>query len=228
MSGIGVDEARRRIDRERRAADDEQIGGGDGAQRAFDHGAVERFAIEHHVRLDDAAAFAARHAFAGLHVCSVIGLLAAHAVVFVDRSMQFKDVFRAGLLMKPVDVLRHDGKEFALPLPLRQFLVRGVGANVGDEHLLPIKAEKLLRVLIEKRIAEDRFRRICVLLPVEAVHAAKVGDAAFRGHARAAEKDDALALFHPGLQRFQSIHIFASGEVLKKFRLCSIIAIYRR
>ena len=114
--------------------------------------------------------------------------------------MQLVDHLAAGRLVQPVDVLGDHGLELACPLQLSQFQVGRVGLGPLNEHFLPVEAVKLLRVLGKEGRAEDGLRGIGVGLVVQSVHAAEVGDATFRGHPGAAEKDDVLALVNPFLQ----------------------------
>ena len=108
--------------------------------------------------------------------------------------MQLNDALAARGLMQPVNVLRDDGAQLPFPLKLGKPPVRRVRLHrfVRDE-LGAVKAEEFFRVLLEKRVAQNRLRGIFIFLPVQPVRAAKIRDAGFRGHARAAEKDDVVA-----------------------------------
>ena len=84
-----------------------------------------------------------------------------------------------------------DGKEFALLLPFGKLFVRRVGFGVQREHFIAVKAVKFFGVRIEVGVAQNGFGRDGILLVVEPVLRAEVGNAALRRDARAAEKDDA-------------------------------------
>ena len=102
--------------------------------------------------------------------------------------------------MQAVDVLGHNGAQLSRRLQLGQLFVGGVGLGLQAEHLVPVKAVEFLRPGVEKGAAEDLLRRVVVLLVVQPVHTAEIGDAALGGHPRPAEKDDGAALVHPLLQ----------------------------
>ena len=114
--------------------------------------------------------------------------------------MQLKHLFAAGRLMEPVDVLRHDGAELSLPLQLGQAQVGAVRLDAVDHELFPMEAVILLRVPLEKAVAQDRLWRISPFLVIQAVDAAEIGDAALRADAGAAEENDIVALRDPVFQ----------------------------
>ena len=62
VAGIIIDQARRGIDRQRCAADDQHIRRADCLDRTAQRSLVESFLVEHDVRLDESAARAVRHA----------------------------------------------------------------------------------------------------------------------------------------------------------------------
>ena len=96
--------------------------------------------------------------------------------------------------MQAVDVLGDDGLQPALPLQLCQPQVGSVGLCPLHNELIPVEPVELLGVLLPEGVAQDGLGRVIVLLVVQAVHAAEIGDAAFGGDPRAAKKDDAVAL----------------------------------
>ena len=102
--------------------------------------------------------------------------------------------------MQIVDVLRHDSAAFALALPLSELEVRGVRLSVQREHLCTVETVKFLGFGEEKRVAQDGFRRILVLLIVQTVHRAEIRNAAFGRDARTAEKYDVVAVIDPVLE----------------------------
>ena len=105
--------------------------------------------------------------------------------------MQFVHDAAARLLVQPVDVLRDDGGEPALALPLREFFVRRVGLRVQAQHFIAVERVKLFGVPFKKTVRKDALGRVLVLLAVQPVLRAEIGDAALRAHARAAEKHPA-------------------------------------
>ena len=96
--------------------------------------------------------------------------------------------------MEAVDVLGDDGLQLSLPLELGQTEVGRVGLCAPDDELIAVEAVKLLGVRFPEGVAQDGLGRVVVFLMVEAVHAAKIRDAALGGHACTAKKDDVLAL----------------------------------
>ena len=193
--------SRRRVYGKRRSRHDERIGGSNGVHGAFHRLPVERFAVQHDVRLDDPPAGGAmRHA---LRLCDLLARklpAAGKAGVFVDAAVQFKDASAPRLLMQPVDVLRDDGGKDALFFPVGEHPVRGVGLRIEDEHLLAVKRIKLRGMRIEKFRAQNGLGRNGAPLAVQSVRRAEIGDAALRGYARPAEKDEAAAFFDDLLQ----------------------------
>lgn len=122
------DEACRRINDEARTADDEHIGLGDLIDRLIDIIGIERFLIEHDVRLDHAAAGGA----AGNGRCQreeglrIICRKAFLAGIRQDGTVDLDDIPAPRTLMETIDVLRDDGREPALLLELCQRKVRAV------------------------------------------------------------------------------------------------------
>ena len=71
--------------------------------------------------------------------------------------------------------------------------MHGAGAVVWRDHFGAVEFKKFLGVAVEKAAAEHGLRIVFEsFLMVEAVFAAKIGDAAFGGDAGAAEEDDAV------------------------------------
>ena len=94
--------------------------------------------------------------------------------------MQFKDGFAARFLVQAVDVLRDNSAELACLFERSKLFVRLVRLVVEREHFFAIKAEEILRVLIEKRVAQDRLRRVVEFLVVQAVCTAEIRNAGLR------------------------------------------------
>ena len=106
--------------------------------------------------------------------------------------MQLKHALRARHLMQAVDVLRHHGIKLADALQLGQLGVAAVGLSVKRDHLGSVKVEELRRMCLVKAVRQHGLGRIGKLLVIQAVHAAKIGNAACRGNTRAAKEDHAL------------------------------------
>ena len=159
---------------------------------------VQPLAVEDHVGLDDAAAAAGGHAFALQDVLHGVELPALGAVVPMDAPVELQHVPAARGLVEAVDVLGDDGGELAVLLQLRQGLVGLVGFRVRVQEELLIIIVEDLRVPPEEVVAQQHLRGVAVggLGLVDAVRAAKVGDAAFRGQARPAQKGDAATVFN--------------------------------
>ena len=94
--------------------------------------------------------------------------------------------------MKSVDVLRDHRLQFSGPFQLGQLSVGRVRFHIENQHLILIKTVKFLRVLKEKAVADDGFRRIGVLLVIETVLTPEIRNPALRGDARPSEKHNAL------------------------------------
>ena len=122
------DEACRRINDEARTADDEHISLGDLIDRLIDIIRIERFLIEHDVRLDHAAAtgtvrYGRCQREEGLCIICRKAFLSG---IRKDGAVDFDDIPAPRALMKTIDVLRDDGREPALLLELCQRKVRAV------------------------------------------------------------------------------------------------------
>ena len=211
MPAVVVDQTGRRVYDQRRPADDEHIRRRDEPDRLFQDLLVQRFLIKHHVRADDAAAFAAGHTLAVVDEALGIRPAAAGAVAAVCRAVQLEHLAAAGLLVQSVDVLRDDRPQLSLPLQLRQTPVGRVRLHARrSDQLGVIKAIKLLRVALKKAGRQNRLRRVFVLLVVKPVHTAEIRYPAFRRDARAAEKDNVVRrrdhIFQFFDLRFQGLH----------------------
>ena len=113
-----------------------------------------------------------------LDVGHVVELAALLAVVAQGASVQLEDILAARRLMQPVDILRNDGLELSLALQLGKAQMRTVGLGAVHDELVPMEFIVFLRMRHEKRVAQDRLGRIVILLVIEAVHTAKIRDAA--------------------------------------------------
>ena len=111
--------------------------------------------------------------------------------------MELQHIDAPRRLVQAVDVLGDHRFQLAGALQLRQLQVGRVGLHIGTDQLVPVEAEKFLRPFFKKGVAEHGLRRVVVLLVVQPVHAAEVGDTALSGHPRPAEEDDAVAFVDP-------------------------------
>ena len=96
----------------------------------------------------------------------------------MDAAVQLEHILAPGRLMQPVDILRDDGLQLPLALQLGKAQVRAVGLGTVHDELVPMKFVVFLRMRHEKRVAQDRLGRIVILLVIEAVHTAKIRNAA--------------------------------------------------
>ena len=193
MAAVVADQAGCRVDDEARAADDEHVGVAYVVQGLFDDVVVQAFFVEDDVGLDDAAAGVTLGDARGiLHVFGVEEFVAVHAEVAMNAAVQFQDVLAARFLVQAVDVLGDDGFQFARFFQFGQFDVGHVRLSVEGQHLVAVEAVEFFRVIHKERMAEDRFGRVFIVLVVQTVSAAEIGDAAFRRDAGASEEDDVV------------------------------------
>ena len=184
--------------------------------RAF----VQGLLVQHDVGFDDAAAGgASRHAVVGLRakgqqVVYRVGCAARHAEVAQHAAVQFEHVLAARFLMEAVDVLRHHGGQRARLLEFGQLAMRAVRLRVERQHAVAVEVEERAGVGVEEAAADHLLGRIGVLLRVQAVRAAEIGDAALGGHACAAEEHQAARrrVGHPAAERFDSAHGFVHSS----------------
>ena len=204
----------RGIHHQRRAAYHQKVGRGDGGDGTGKHTLRERLAVEHHVRLDGAAAGRAyRHmADVGRAVCQhprrVIDRPAALADVAMHRPVELPHARAARGLMEPVDILRHHRGERARRLKRCELAVAAVGPSIERDHLLTIEREEVLRVRLVKLMAEHHLGRIGKRLVIQPVHAPKVWDTACRRDARTAKEHRAPV---PGKQTRE--HLARLGRI---------------
>ena len=206
-----IDEPGGRVDRKRRPRDHEQIGLRDCGYRLVKRALVEGFFVQHDCGLHDAPACGATRHAVGVRGAQVeqpfdrVGSAAAHAGVAQHAAVQFKHVSTAGFLVEPVDVLGDHGAQRAVVFEFGECAVRAVRLGIEREHAFAVEVEELARVRVEEAAADHLFGRVPMLLRVEAVRAAEVGDAAFGGHARAAEEHHAAGrgVGYPCAKRFR-------------------------
>ena len=109
--------------------------------------------------------------------------------------MQLQYIFASRSLMETVYVLCDHGAKLTLPLELCEPKMRAVWLYTLNDKLCTMKTVILVRILAEKAVAQDRFRRVLPLLVVQSVNAAKIGYPAFRTDACTAEENNVAALF---------------------------------
>ena len=90
----------------------------------------------------------------------------------------------------------------------------GIGLRVQEEHLVAVEAEEFFRLAAVESVAENRLRRIIILLVIEAVHAPKIRNPAFRGHPCPAEKYYIVVFLHNFLQFFDDFPIIFHNNPL--------------
>ena len=168
---------------------------------------IKRLVVQYNVGLDNAATRAAGDAIRITrcqHFAHVKEALALHAEIAMHAAMELQHVFAAGRLVQPVDVLRNYGAQRTLCLKLRKAPMRCIRFGIQRDHLVAVILEKRLGVAVEKSTRDNLLRRQLVFLRIETIGAAKVGDAAFGGHACAAEKHHATrcTFINPFIQKF--------------------------
>ena len=108
--------------------------------------------------------------------------------------------------MQPVDILRDDGLQLPLALQLGKAQMRTVGLGAVHNELVPMEFIVFFRMRHEKRVAQDRLGRIVILLVIEAVHTAKIRNAALGRDTGAAEKHDPVTAVDPLFELLNVIH----------------------
>ncbi|CDN41145.1 hypothetical protein BN871_AC_00390 [Paenibacillus sp. P22] len=204
IAAVQAHEARSRMHRQRRASYDERVGLLDLECRAIQEIRIEVLLIQHDIRLDDAFAGRAERNRARIAQDGGQRILepAVHAIVAVNRSVQLQHAAAAGKLMQAVDILGDDRRQPALLLQPSQRSMRGIGKRFGIDHMGPVKGIEISRMLHEKVPAQNLFRQIrfARTLLVQPVRRAEIGNPAFRGGSRPAEKYDAPAVGQNRLQ----------------------------
>lgn len=129
--------------------------------------------------------------------------------------MQFENIFASRHLMQAVDVLRDYGFQFSCRLKFGELQMRGVRLRVLYYEFFAIKSVKFRGIRVEKRTAYYDFGREFPLLAVKSVLASEIGNAAFGGNARAAEKHDVLGFVDEILQ---SANLIFHKKIVQNFR----------
>ena len=106
----------------------------------------------------------------------------------MHRAVQLDHMLTARRLMQPVNILGDHGGQDAHALQFGQGFVGGVGLCVREQHFFAVKAIEFFRIVLEKSMAQNRFRRIAPFLVVQSAGAAEVRDAALRRYARPAKE----------------------------------------
>lgn len=220
LSAKIVDQAGGWINYERRSADYQRVGCGDCLDRAVQSFVVQAFFIQNYVRLYECAAFFAARQFVGRGFAlrdeiNVVKFAALHAKIPQGRAVQFENIFASRHLMQAVDVLRDYSFQFSCRFKLGELQMRGVRLRVFDDEFFAIKSVKFRGIRVEKRAAYYDFGREFPLLAVKSVLASEVGNAAFGGNARAAEKNDVLGFVDEILQ---SANLIFHKKIVQNFR----------
>ena len=122
----------------------------------------------------------------------------------MHAAVELQHIFAAGRLVQAVDVLRYHGAQSSLRFELRKAQVRGVRFGIQRYHFVAVILEKRLGIAVEKTARDNLLWWQLIFLCVQSIGAAKVGDAAFGRHARAAEKHHATrrAFVDPLVEKF--------------------------
>jgi hypothetical protein len=118
---------------------------------------IQTLAVQHHVRLYDAAAFFtpcnAIVVFVRHDIGTVVKSTAGNTVVPHHASVKFQHISASCRLMQTVDILRNHSLQFSNGLKLRKFFVSRVRFNSGNKNLFPVKAVELAWIISEKSCA---------------------------------------------------------------------------
>ena len=120
---------------------------------------VQGLLIEHHIWLDDPAAYRALGHRALIIKIQVIKPAALHAVIAVDRAVELIYRFTARRLMEAVDVLGDHRLQLTRPSSSASFQWAALGWH-RERASSAVKAVELLRVPLKKRVAQNGLRRI--------------------------------------------------------------------
>ena len=159
---------------------------------------VKRFFVQHHIGLDDAAAFCAvRHAVALRYRVHAVKRAAVHTVVAQYAPVNFIHAAVARRCVQTVNVLRDDRHGFAFPFQIRKKAVRRVGQGVGIEHFGFVEIIKQIRMRCKKGVADDFLGRDiqAAFLVVKPVRRAKIGYARRATDARTRKHANVTAVF---------------------------------
>ena len=223
-------QARRGAHLEGGTADDQQVGVADHPAGVVVGLLGQKFPVQRHVRAHHAAtAGAAGLAGAVEDEVHPIGGIAAGAVVAPGGAVDLLNVDAPGLLVEPVDVLGHDAVQPPLLFPPGQDPVGGVGLNGAGVQVGAVVVEEHVRLVPQALIGQQIFRLVAgeaLLGPViQAVAAAKVGDAALRGHARAAQKHRVPG---PGEHVAERLQALGVGHAIEEFVFHALSPFRRR
>ena len=103
--------------------------------------------------------------------------------------MKFQNRFASGGLVKAVDILGDNGFQFAPGFQFCQLMMGRIGFCVQEQHFIAVKTVKFAGIATVKRVAQNGFRGIIILLVIKSIHTAELRNAAFRGYSRTAEKN---------------------------------------
>ena len=132
-----------------------------------------------------------------------------------------------GFLMKTVDVLCDDAVELSLQHHFSELFVGSVRFDAFCVHFLTIEFVEHIGMCVETVVGQEIFGRIGVeadiVLIVQAVFRAEIGDAAFCGYTCAAEEDDVTRVcdhfvesfvFFLFAERLQIFFLFTTTEFI--------------
>ena len=108
--------------------------------------------------------------------------------------------------METVNILCDDGLDLARLFLLGKPQVGLVGLGIGGNHLVAVEAVELLSVGFIVAVAQHSLGRHGVFLVIQAIHTAEIGDTRLGGHARAAKKDDVVALGNHSAELVDIVH----------------------
>jgi hypothetical protein len=117
----------------------------------------------------------------------VAHVAARDADSFVRRPVKLERVFAPGGVVQPVDVLRDEAPDLAVPLRVRQRVVRRVGNRALGEGAPPGERARPVALLVLLGAHELLVRHRLESSRVRAVGGAVVGDVRLRGRARAGD-----------------------------------------
>ena len=90
-------------------------------------------------------------------------------MIAVYASMKLQHLMTARHLMKIINILRDHSLKPARLLKLCQLKMRCIRLCSITEHLVTVKLIKFFRMTHKKRVAQNRFRRIIILLMIQTV-----------------------------------------------------------
>ena len=175
-----IDKRRGGLHRKAGPGHNQHVAVGDLPARAHAGVLVRGLAVEHHVGLHHAAAAGTfRHAAGVQQPVEIVFPVAVHAVVLVHAAVQLVHQAVPRHAVQAVDVLGHHAPQLAHALQFIECPVRGVGLGLRVQHVLPVEFKEAVGMQVEEGRAEHHLRgKLAVLLLIQPIFAAKVGNAA--------------------------------------------------